>query len=80
VGRAIKYMCSHCGHAIYFEEYVSLVGLYELECRECGRGDPVLALDVERPPNRPILKQIPPLLSDHVSPSSAISAHLPRRY
>jgi hypothetical protein len=57
--RAIMYMCGHCRHAIYFEEYVSLIDLSTLECSECGRGGPVLALDVERPPDTPILRQIP---------------------
>ena len=63
--RAIQYLCSHCRQAIYFEQWVSLADLSMLECRECGRGHPVLALDVDPPPDTPILERIPQQGSAH---------------
>ena len=72
MGRAIKYMCSHCRHAIYFNKYMSLADLSTLECHECGRSHPVLALDVDAPPDAPILNQIPQQWDRSVSPRRTI--------
>jgi DNA-directed RNA polymerase subunit RPC12/RpoP len=65
MGRAIKYMCSHCGQTVYFNKYMSLGELTTLECYECGRNHAVLALDVDAPPDMPVLNQIPLQWSAH---------------
>jgi DNA-directed RNA polymerase subunit RPC12/RpoP len=68
MGRAIRYTCSHCEREIYFDPRVGLSfdALSALSCPECGQSGAVLTLDVEVPPDTPILERV--LGSDEDSP------------
>ena len=72
MSRAIKYTCSHCQRAIYFDQYVSRAALSSLECRDCGRNVAVLALDIDVPPDTTILHHIPVQWDLSVSPHRTI--------
>jgi DNA-directed RNA polymerase subunit RPC12/RpoP len=59
--RAIRYTCSHCQREIYLNPTVdiSIDALSALACNECGERGAVLTLDIDAPPDAPILDRLP---------------------
>jgi hypothetical protein len=74
MGRAIKSTCSHCQREIYFDPTVgvSFDALSALECSECGQSGAVLTLNIEAPPDAPILDRLPRAKEPSPSVSRAV--------
>jgi DNA-directed RNA polymerase subunit RPC12/RpoP len=70
MGRAIKYTCSHCQREIYLSPTVgiSLDALSALACNGCGERGAVLTLDIDAPPDAPILDRLPRAEDASLSP------------